>query len=368
MRRSGPTSKIRVLGTALALSLGAESMQPALARSKERLRDEAASARELAVQKLRDARAAFAQRQYTEALSLAEESLRLDPAPKTRNLLGAVLANPSIGQYARAYREFQTSIRDCEKRLKEDGLNLWDNKILSDKRFAEEQLEALKSSVAWLKLLVPSEVPSGFTLHVGSSAVPPEDWNVEFPQDSGSVSIVAEGPRLAKFEQTVKLVEGAHVAVEVKLLRETAAILRVRVQPLPKELDVKIDGAERKLNPLGSTYYVEPGEHRLELRQPGYAPYRWQGNLATDETRSVDILLKPKKKLPKWVLYTALSAAGASLILGCVFGGLAYRSEGQNISKELLSEVNGYAISSTAFFSIGGTLMVSAVPLALAVD
>lgn len=368
MRLYGLTSQICVLGTALALGLGAEYTQPALARSKERVRDEAAIARELAVQKLRDARAAFAQRQYAEALSLAEESLRLDPAPKTRNLLGAVLANPSIGQYARAYREFQTSIRDCEKRVKEDDLKLGDNKILADKRFAEEQLEALKSSVAWLKLLVPSEVPSGFTLHVGSSVVPPEDWNIELPQDSGSVSVIAEGPRLAKFEQTVKLVEGAHVAVEVKLLRETAAILRVRVQTLPNELALKLDGTEQKLNPLGSTYYVEPGAHRLELRQPGYSPYRWQGDLANDETRSVDISLRPKKKLPKWIFYTALSAAGGSLVLGCVLGGLAYSREGQIVSKELLSEVNGYAISSTVFFSVGGTLLVSAIPLAFAVD
>jgi hypothetical protein len=95
----------------------------------------------------------------------------------------------------------------------------------------------------------------------------------------------------------------------------------VRVEGVPHGTRIVVDGKTLATTPVAEPVEVAPGAHTVEVRAPGYRPYRGRGTFAADRQATLRLTrLRPESH--RFTYVAAASTTGA-LALGAVFSLLA---------------------------------------------
>lgn len=179
------------------------------------------------------------------------------------------------------------------------------------------------------------------------------------------------------------------------------AVPRIRIaklaQPIPKDVDARIDGKIVARDDLVKGLAVDPGQHTIELSAAGHRPWTSTVTASTTAAASGDgatldvdapplepiaatVILTPSEERPpsKWrpVSFVMMGLGAVGLVTGTIFGVSAISKkndagcDGTNCSgsavpdaEEKLGEAQSAGTASTVFFVAGGLLAAGGVVL-----
>ena len=134
----------------------------------------------------------FAAGQYRAALQAYEASMTLEPSPNTRFKIAKCFV--ALGKTASAYVNFKRTVQEAQDRSNATG----EKRFLPTRDAALLEANALESRVPRLTLVVPADVPDGFSVTVDGGAMPRPVWGIGVETDPGPHTIVATGPRIQR--------------------------------------------------------------------------------------------------------------------------------------------------------------------------
>jgi hypothetical protein len=92
----------------------------------------------------------------------------------------------------------------------------------------------------------------------------------------------------------------------------------VSVAGAPVGAEVALDGKVVGTVPLSGTVEIPAGEHTVEVRKPGFLPFRAHANLAGNAPARVQITNMRTTRRPK--MWIATAVAGVGVATGIIFG------------------------------------------------
>ena len=299
-----------------------------------------------------------------EAIPLLNDLLTVEPNPRTRNLLGACLTR--VERFGSAYSQFVQSVRECQLR----GNGVDGVQLQNAKKYAEDAIQRLLPSLSWVRFRLPQQTPAGLRIRIGDEEIPRPRWSDELAVDAGSVRVSAEAPGVQRIERTLSIEQGEHKDVELAFKNDGAGVLHM--QPVAVEdVVVRIDNRVIEPETLSQPHYLPPGVHRVEADAPGFRKFVWTGNVDDGVEQRLSLMLRPQATTPRWICYSALGGGMAALIVGAAVGGVAQAKANQaamaNDEKSRIDVIR-LSTASTAFLSIGGTLLAATIPLGLTSD
>jgi hypothetical protein len=166
-----------------------------------------------AVQLFKRGRELMGQGKIAEACQAFENSLVLDAVLGTKLNLGECMAK--LGRNADAYRMFEAAEKDATSQNSPGRA-----------KYAREQLTALKSKVAFVRLTIDEPSLTGLTLELGPVGSPrplPRDvWGEPHVVDPGAIVVVARAPEHVDLEVKQSIAAGAEATLRIaKLERVT---------------------------------------------------------------------------------------------------------------------------------------------------
>lgn len=322
-----------------------------------------------ALRKFEEGSKAFAAAHYDQALKAFQASMELEPSPNTRFKMAKCYV--ALGKTASAYMAFKRAAQEAQDRVNATG----EKRFLPTRDAALIEAAALESKVPKLTLVVPSDVPEGFTLLVDGSPMPQSLWALAIETDPGTHQIVAEGPRLKRFTQTVELHQGEFRRIDIPFVRVATATVRFAFGSRPAGLAVSIDKQPVSPERFDRPQFVDVGLHRIVVSAPGYRSFVWSRSLHDNESVSVPVTLEASPSaggIPKVAVYIVGAAALSALAIGIGFGVKAKSTADEQIALDPLrrsaavqDSVRTDAILSNVLFGVGGALAVTTGVLAV---
>jgi hypothetical protein len=201
---------------------------------------------------------------------------------------------------------------------------------------AHEKIEAhlgaaVAAKITLLELLPVTVTPQGATITVdGAPAV----------RDGGALAVTRGEHKLrasapAFHERELVVPAGARDPVTLTL--DPVGAL-VSVNGAPAGAEVVVDGKPVGLVPL-ATVEVPPGDHTVEVRKPGFLPFRASAKLAGNAPAEVRVTNMRSTGRPK--MWIAAAVAGAGMATGVVFGLLANGKQGDFTNRASMAGVVG---------------------------
>lgn len=271
-----------------------------------------------ALRKFEEGTKAFASAHYDAALKAFLASMELEPSPNTRFKIAKCYV--ALGKTASAYVSFKRAAQEAQDRVNATG----EKRFLPTRDAALAEAAALENKVPKLTLVVPSDIPEGFTLSVDGGNLPQSLWGMAVESDPGRHTIVAEGPRIKRFNQTVDLHQGEFRRVDIPIVRIATATLRLVFETRPAGLAVSLDGQPLPPENFDRPQFVDVGSHKLTVSAPGYLPFVWKQSLHDNESISIPVALEAGAGggggVPKVAVFVVGGAALVTLAIGIGFG------------------------------------------------
>jgi len=317
-----------------------------------------------ALRKFEEGSKAFAAGRYEEALKAFQASMELEPSPNTRFKLGKCYV--ALGKTASAYVAFKRAAQEAQDRVNATG----EKRFLPTRDAALIDAATLESKVPKLTLVVPSDVPEGFVLTLDGSPLPQSLWALAVETDPGTHRIVAEGPRLKRFSQTIELHQGEFRRIDIPFVRVATATLRFVFDSKPVGLAVAIDKQPVSPDQLDRPQFVDVGSHRVVVSAPGYRTFVWNRVLHDNETVSVPVVLEASLSVgggvPKVAVFVLGGATLAALAVGIGFGVKAKSTADSQLgldplerSAQVQDGVRTDAILANVAFGVAGGLAIT---------
>lgn len=272
-----------------------------------------------ALRKFEEGTKAFASAHYDAALKAFLASMELEPSPNTRFKIAKCYV--ALGKTASAYVSFKRAAQEAQDRVNATG----EKRFLPTRDAALAEAAALESRVPKLTLVVPSDIPEGFTLSVDGGNLPQSLWGMAVESDPGPHTIVAEGPRIKRINRTVDLHQGEFRRVDIPIIRMATATLRLVFETRPAGLAVSLDGQPLPPEQFDRPQFVDVGGHKLTVSAPGYLPFVWKKSLNDNESVAIPVALEAGAGglgggVPKVAVFVVGGAALVTLALGIGFG------------------------------------------------
>ena len=271
----------------------------------------AAPADAAAITRFEEGRKAFEAGQFETALASFQASLSLLPSPNTRLYIARCYR--ALGKPASAFTSYRRAAAEATDRIRDTG----------EKRFgitrdgATSEMGEIEPTVPRLTLAVPSDAPAEMIVKVDDVEVPRAAWGTAVETDPGKHYVTASAPRRRKFEKELQLASGQQLRIELLTPRVPTARIALRFTSRPSGLDVQVDGAPLDPADWASVREVDPGEHRIIARAPGYGEFISEKRVTDGTSLEVTVSLFPAKappvRLPKWMFFTATGLAVASI-------------------------------------------------------
>ena len=183
------------------------------------------------------------------------------------------------------------------------------------RRIAAHEGKPVEVDIALAKL-VPIHTRSTAELTIDSSRVELEDGGVPVPP--GAHVLVAHAAGFHDKRITIPAERTTDYTIAAELEPMGAM---VRIEGAPSGARLVVDGVGVATAPFGEPVEVAPGPHQIEVRSPGYLPYRDQGAFATAQTVDLRVTkLRPESHRNSYI--AGASTLGA-LALGAGFSWLA---------------------------------------------
>lgn len=303
---------------------------------------------------------AYAARKYAEALAAFEKSQSLEPSPNTRfKIAQCYLLLNKLGS---AYTNFKRAAGEAEGRWRATNERRYELTM----KAAVLEAAAIEARVPQLTLAVPSDVPDGFRILLDDVELPRSAWGVAVETDPGTHRLVAEGPRLKRYEERLDITVGQRRRVEIPLQRLATAMLTLSYKIKPTGLAVYLDEKPLPLEQLETRHYLDVGKHKVRASAPGYADFTWSRPLVDGDNRTVEVSLSPATGTPKWVFFTVGAASLVAAAVGTGFGVKAQLASDDEQAKPIPERGNqardairGDATVSTVALSVAGALAVT---------
>lgn len=346
---------------------------------------------EAAKEKYGKALKAYGANRYADALLLLEDVRRLHSSPNALLLLGHCYAK--LGRMASAidaYREAERSAaeqiakgRDASGSLKET------------RGSALEHMADLESHVPYITLVMPSDLPTDFSLLLDGKPLSADKWGTALPVDPGGHEVAASGSRIEPYKQSIFAKEGDKQRVELNLQREASAKVVVELpnRVTPSDATMLVDGQKQAVAGTTTTLLLAPGPHAIVIRAPNRKTFLHNGALGNGE----NVLLRPTlyRATPLWATILTGSLALASLGVATGLGVKARNDDNDWTTRNLvcgsntmsqwndpmfkeinrcsdrstdLSTIKQLASYTNALFSIGGILTAGTIALGITAD
>ena len=300
---------------------------------------------------------AFAEGRYADALKEFQISMTLEPSPNTR--IKVARCYKALGQIGSAFVQFHRTAHEAQDRINATG----EARYAPTRDAAEAEAQALDASVPRLSLKLPSPLPDDLHLVIDGTEVPRESVARPIPIDPGSHGLVASAPRYANHEQRFSASVGGSVSVTISMQRIPAAELQLVFANKPAGMAAFVDGKPLAPEQFDKSQWVTPGEHKVEVRVPGYVPFQWQRSLVDQETQQVQVSLRAEPGPLRWVALSLNGAAVAALAIGTGFGVMALQGANEQTALDPLlrdrsvqSTVQNHATLATTMLTVGGVL------------
>ncbi len=251
---------------------------------------------EAAKEKYGEALKAYGANRYADALLLLEDVRRLHSSPNALLLLGHCYAK--LGRMASAidaYREAERSAaeqiakgRDASGSLKET------------RGSALEHMADLESHVPYITLVMPSDLPTDFSLLLDGKPLSADKWGTALPVDPGGHEVATSGSRIEPYKQSIFAKEGDKQRVELNLQREASAkvVVELPSRVTPSDATMLVDGQKQAVAGTTTTLLLAPGPHSIVVRAPNRKTLFHRGALGNGE----NVLLRPTlhRAAPRW--------------------------------------------------------------------
>lgn len=322
-----------------------------------------------ALRKFEEGTKAFAAARYEIALKAFQASMELEPSPNTRFKIAKCFV--ALGKAASAYTSFKRAAQEAQDRVNATG----EKRFLPTRDAALAEAAAMESKVPKLTLVVPSDIPEGFTLSVDGGSLPQSLWGMAVENDPGRHTIVAEGPRIKRFHQAIDLHQGEFRRVDIPIVRMATATLRLVFETRPAGLAVSLDGQPLPPEQFDRPQFIDVGSHQLTVSAPGYLPFVWKKTLRDNESESIGVTLEPGAGgggVPRVAVYIVGGAALVTLALGIGFGVKAQSAADEQLALQPMQRpaavqdaIRTDAILANVFYGTAGALALTAGILAV---
>lgn len=300
---------------------------------------------------------AFAEGRFADALKEFQTSMTLEPSPNTR--IKIARCYKALGQIGSAYVQFHRTAHEAQDRINATG----EARYAPTRDAAEAEAQALDASVPRLSLQLPSPIPAELLLVLDGTEVPRESFARPIPIDPGDHTLRASAPRFADQEQRFSVAMAGSARLSVALQRIPAAELQLVFANKPAGMVVFVDGTPLAPEQFDKPLWRSPGEHKVEVRAPGYGPFFWQRSLADAQTQQVQVALRAEAGPLRWVALSVGGAAVAALAIGTGFGVMAQQGASEQTALDPLlrersaqSTIQNQATLATAMLTVGGVL------------
>ena len=344
---------------------------------------------EAAKEKYGKALKAYGANRYADALLLLEDVRRLHSSPNALLLLGHCYAK--LGRMASAidaYREAERSAAEQIAKVKDASGSLKETR-----GSALEHMADLESHVPYITLVMPSDLPTDFSLLLDGKPLPADKWGTALPVDPGGHEVAASGSRIEPYKQSIFAKEGDKQRVELNLQREASAkvVVELPSRVTPSDATMLVDGQKQAVAGTTTTLLLAPGPHSIVVRAPNRKTFLHSGGLSNGES----VLLRPTlyRATPLWA--TILTGSLALATMGIATGlGVKARNDDNawislnsrcgSLTKEMwvqagiseqcdnrnadLSTIRQIGSSANALFTIGGVLTAGSIGLGITTD
>jgi tetratricopeptide (TPR) repeat protein len=334
---------------------------------------------EAAKEKYGKALKAYGANRYADALLLLEDVRRLHSSPNALLLLGHCYAK--LGRMASAidaYREAERSAAEQIAKVKDASGSLKETR-----GSALEHMADLESHVPYITLVMPSDLPTDFSLLLDGKPLPADKWGTALPVDPGGHEVAASGSRIEPYKQSIFAKEGDKQRVELNLQREASAkvVVELPSRVTPSDATMLVDGQKQAIAGTTTTLLLAPGPHSIVIRAPNRKTFVHSGGLSNGES----VLLRPTlyRAAPKWA--TIMGGGVALVCLGIATGLMAHAYQQENQALEAAMKVNATSedaqakidtrtsirnqwIAGVVLFSTGGSLAISTAGLSFATE
>lgn len=300
---------------------------------------------------------AYSAHRYEEALAAFIASQELEPSPNTRFKIAQCYL--LLKQIASAYLNFRRAATEAEGRLK----STHEQRYQMTRTAAILEAATIESKVPRLTIAVPSDFPGGFRVLLDDVEVSPGAWGVAVETDPGTHRLVAEGPRLKRYEQAIELGIGQQLRVDIPLKRIATASLSITYATKPAGLAVTLDDKALSIDEWERRHYLDVGKHKVRAGAPGYAEFTWSRVLSDGDYRTIQVTLSPATGTPKWVFFTVGAAALAAAAIGTGYGVKAQLASNNEQAKPIVDRdpkvrdgIRADSVGSTVAFSVAGAL------------
>lgn len=334
---------------------------------------------EAAKEKYGKALKAYGANRYADALLLLEDVRRLHSSPNALLLLGHCYAK--LGRMASAidaYREAERSAAEQIAKVKDASGSLKETR-----GSALEHMADLESHVPYITLVMPSDLPTDFSLLLDGKPLPADKWGTALPVDPGGHEVAASGSRIEPYKQSIFAKEGDKQRVELNLQREASAkvVVELPSRVMPSDATMLVDGQKQAIAGTTTTLLLAPGPHSIVVRAPNRKTFLHNSGLSNGES----VLLRPTlyRVAPRWA--TILVGGVALVSLGTATGLMAHAYQQENQALEAAMKVNATSedaqakidtrtsirnqwIAGVVLFSTGGSLAISTAGLSFATE
>ena len=273
---------------------------------------------EAAKEKYGKALKAYGANRYADALLLLEDVRRLHSSPNALLLLGHCYAK--LGRMASAidaYREAERSAAEQIAKGKDASGSLKETR-----GSALEHMADLESHVPYITLVMPSDLPTDFSLLLDGKPLPADKWGTALPVDPGGHEVAASGSRIEPYKQSIFAKQGDKQRVELNLQREASAkvVVELPSRVTPSDATMLVDGQKQAIAGTTTTLLLAPGPHSIVVRAPNRKTFLHNGGLSNGES----VLLRPTlyRVAPRWA--TILVGGVALVSLGTATGLMAH--------------------------------------------
>jgi hypothetical protein len=195
--------------------------------------------------------------------------------------------------------------------------------------------------------------------------------------DPGTHVVTVSGPHLRRTEAKVSIDVRESKTIDVLVEREPFGTLRLRLKARPAGLAVELDGEPLDLASPPARE-VPVGRHALTARAPGYADFRWEGEIADLATLDVPVELALAERpvatrwardasgTPKWLFFAASGVAAAGLGGGVFFLADASATDRDEQAKSVAARDPGVRDSIRTRAEVGSALLITGAAFAVA--
>jgi len=299
---------------------------------------------------------------FQAALKLFLASMELEPSPNTRFQIAACYL--ALGKSASAYSNFKRAAQEADDRASATG----ERRYIATRVAAQSKVRELEAKVPRVRLEVPADAPSDYTILLDGKPIPRPAWGDELEIDPGQHELVATAAHIKRHSLVFELRASERRRINIPLERLPTGTVRIHLKTKPAGLTVSIDDNAVSPEDLGKVQYLDVGNHKLVARAPGYSDFEWRGFLLDGDEVTVLVMLKPGGSgPPRWVTFALGGATLTTLAVGIGFGIKAQRAADEQLqmpdpllrSIQTQDAIRTDAIIANVFYGIAGLMAIN---------